>query len=126
MKLLSPAGTFLFFNGNTFADIARTFSDYLFAELPHGAGARPPPRSPIMWPVCSTESAWRRFWNPSAKRLISQSAIARALCGVQRGGSRSELIALPESLLRARSLGYEARGNWMIRDSGSGATVSIW
>jgi hypothetical protein len=25
---------FLFFNGNTFADIARTFSDYLFAELP--------------------------------------------------------------------------------------------
>ena len=27
---------FLFFNGNTFADIARTFSDYLFAELPHG------------------------------------------------------------------------------------------
>src|SRR6266498_2516017 len=24
---------FLFFNGNTFADIARTFSDYLFAEL---------------------------------------------------------------------------------------------
>jgi hypothetical protein len=27
---------FLFFNGNTFADIARTFSDYLFAELPRG------------------------------------------------------------------------------------------
>ena len=25
---------FLFFNGNTFADIGRTFSDYLFAELP--------------------------------------------------------------------------------------------
>src|SRR5258705_2515847 len=27
---------FLFSNGNTFADIARTFSDYLFAELQHG------------------------------------------------------------------------------------------
>jgi len=27
---------FLFFNGNTFADIARTFADYLFAELPPG------------------------------------------------------------------------------------------
>jgi len=25
---------FLFFNGNTFADIGRTFSDFLFAELP--------------------------------------------------------------------------------------------
>src|SRR5262245_58135613 len=25
---------FLFFNGNTFAEIARTFSDYLFAEFP--------------------------------------------------------------------------------------------
>jgi len=25
---------FLFFNGNTFAEIGRTFSDYLFAELP--------------------------------------------------------------------------------------------
>ncbi|SRR5258706_15218051 len=25
---------FLFFNGNTFADIGRTFADYLFAELP--------------------------------------------------------------------------------------------
>lgn len=28
------AAPFLFFNGNTFADIGRTFSDFLFAELP--------------------------------------------------------------------------------------------
>ena len=36
LRLCHKRAPFLFFNGNTFADIARTLSDYLFAESPHG------------------------------------------------------------------------------------------
>lgn len=54
---------FLFFNGNTFADIARTFTDFLFAELPH------------------------------SRRREATSAVAHYVAGVLDGEAMAEIIA---------------------------------
>ena len=111
---------FLFFNGNTFADIARTFSDYLFAELPHGrrreatsavahyvAGVLDKESmAQILDALCETAE----FAVGDHVRTLRGSATGIILRIQPDGrvvwrpnGSRSELIALPESLLREKN-----------------------
>jgi hypothetical protein len=110
---------FLFFNGNTFADIARTFSDYLFAELPHGR--RREATSAVAHYVAGVLD--KEFMAQILEALCEAADFAvgdrvRTLRGSATGivlrvqtdgkivwrptGSRSELIALPESLLREK------------------------
>lgn len=108
---------FLFFNGNTFADIARTLSDYLFAELPHGrrreatsavahyvAGVLDrEAMGEILESLCETADFKPgdrvRTLRGSARGIILRvQADGRVVW--RPNGSRSELIALPESLLR--------------------------
>ena len=111
---------FLFFNGNTFADIARTFTDYLFAELPHGR--RREATSAVAHYVAGVLD--REFMAQILDALCETAQFAvgdhvRTLRGSATGiilrirpdgsvvwkpnGSRSELIALPESLLREKN-----------------------
>jgi hypothetical protein len=111
---------FLFFNGNTFADIARTFSDYLFAELPHGR--RREATSAVAHYVAGVLD--REFMAQILDALCEMAQFAvgdhvRTLRGSATGiilrlqpdgrvvwrpnGSRSELVALPESLLREKN-----------------------
>jgi len=111
---------FLFFNGNTFADIARTFSDYLFAELPHAR--RREATSAVAHYVAGVLD--REFMAQILDALCETAEFAvgdhvRTLRGSATGiilrlqpdgrvvwrpnGSRSELIALPESLLREKN-----------------------
>jgi len=111
---------FLFFNGNTFADIARTFSDYLFAELPHGR--RREATSAVAHYVAGVLD--REFMAQILDALCETAEFAvgdhvRTLRGSAKGiilriqpdgrvvwrprGSRSELTALPESLVREKN-----------------------
>jgi hypothetical protein len=110
---------FLFFNGNTFADIARTFSDYLFAELPHAR--RREATSAVAHYVAGVLD--RESVQDILESLCDAAEFAvgdhvRTLRGSATGiilriqsdgrvvwlpkGSRSELIALPESLVREK------------------------
>lgn len=108
---------FLFFNGNTFADIARTFSDYLFAELPHGrrreatsvvahyvAGVLDrEPMSQILESLCESANfqpgdrvkTLRGSTHGVIKQMLTDGRVVW-----QPEGTPSELTALPESLLR--------------------------
>lgn len=107
---------FLFFNGNTFADIARTFSDYLFAELPHGrrreatsaiahyvAGVLDrESMSQIVESLCETANfqpgdrvkTLRGSTRGVIKQILDDGRVVW-----QPEGTKSELIALPESLV---------------------------
>jgi len=107
---------FLFFNGNTFADIARTFSDYLFAELPHGrrreatsaiahyvAGVLDrESMSQIVESLCETANfqpgdrvkTLRGSTRGVIKKILDDGRVVW-----QPAGTKSELIALPESLV---------------------------
>ncbi len=107
---------FLFFNGNTFADIARTFSDYLFAELPHGrrreatsvvahyvAGVLDrESMSQILESLCQAATyqpgdrvkTLRGSTHGIIKRILKDGRVVW-----QPAGTQSELTALPESLL---------------------------
>jgi hypothetical protein len=60
---------FLFFNGNTFADIGRTFSDYLFAELPSQRRRQATSAVAHFIAACSTARRWCKFWTNSAGPL---------------------------------------------------------
>jgi phosphoglucomutase len=110
---------FLFFNGNTFADIARTFADYLFAELPHGrrreatsaiahyvAGVLDrDSMAAIMESLCETAD-WKPGDRVKTLRGSTRGVIVRLLDDgrvVWRpDGTKSELMALPESLVREK------------------------
>jgi len=107
---------FLFFNGNTFADIARTFSDYLFAELPHGrrreatsaiahyvAGVLDrESMAQIVESLCETASFQPgdhvKTLRGSTRGVIKQ-ILDNGRVVWQPAGTKSELIALPESLV---------------------------
>ena len=110
---------FLFFNGNTFADIARTFSDYLFAELQHGR--RREATSAVAHYVAGVldrDSMAQILEDLCESADFQPGDRVKTLRGSTRGvilrvlpdgrvvwapqGSRSELVALPESLLREK------------------------
>ncbi|HKS36250.1 MAG TPA: hypothetical protein VJW76_03605 [Verrucomicrobiae bacterium] len=117
---------FLFFNGNTFADIARTFSDYLFAELPHGrrreatsaiahyvAGVLDgDSMGAIVESLCETAD-WKPGDRIKSLRGTTHGVIVRLLDDgrvVWRpDGTQSELIGLPESLLREKKPACDER-----------------
>lgn len=109
---------FLFFNGNSYAEIARTLTDALFAEFPRARRREAASLAGITSRACSIVSRsptvlWRlRNWR------TSMPAIGRTLQGSLRetvkrilpdgciawkpDRSNSELLALPESLLRVK------------------------
>lgn len=110
------AAPFLFFNGNTFADIGRTFSDYLFAELP--STRRRQVTSAVAHYIAGVLD--RSSMAAIVEELCRSSSLAvgdrvKTLRGSMRGiitriladgrlvvraeGSASELLCLPESLL---------------------------
>jgi len=62
LRACHRAAPFLFFNGNTFADIGRTLSDYLFSEL------------------------------PTSRRRIATSAVAHHIAGVLDGKSMEHIL----------------------------------
>ncbi len=116
LKSCHRRAPFLFFNGNTFADIARTFSDYLFAELPHVrrreavsavahyiAGVLDfESMAGIVESLCESANL-KPGDNVKTLRGSTHGVIRR----IQKdgrvvwtpAGSQSELIALPESLI---------------------------
>lgn len=109
---------FLFFNGNTFADIARTFSDYLFAELPHGrrreatsavahyvAGVLDgDDMAKVLQDLCEAADFY-----PGERVRTLRGSMTGTIISIQPDGrvvwrtdSGAELIALPEALLREK------------------------
>ncbi|MEO8350874.1 MAG: hypothetical protein ABI680_04030 [Chthoniobacteraceae bacterium] len=113
---------FLFFNGNTFADIGRTFSDYLFAELQThrrrqatsavahyiaGVLAREAMVA-IVESLCRTADFTAGMRVKTLKGSL-RGVITRVLddgrVGVRADGAAGELISLPENLLPDDSSG---------------------
>jgi len=110
------AAPFLFFNGNTFADIGRTFSDYLFAELPttrrrqatsavahYIAGVLDrEAMAAILVELCRA-AALQAGDRVKTLRGSLHGVIVRVLddgrVAVRPDGSSSEMISLPENLL---------------------------
>jgi len=110
---------FLFFNGNTFAEIARTLTDALFAEFPHGrrreaaslaahyvAGVLD--REPVIAGIVSlAESA---EFQPRDRVKTLKGSVRGTVREIlpdgrvtwQPDGHKTELTALPESLLRLK------------------------
>ena len=116
MRSCHRRAPFLFFNGNTFADIARTVADYLFADLPHHR--RRQATSAVAHYVAGvldggamaamlTELCAAADFAPGQRvktlRGSLRGVIARVLedgrMVVRADGSASELFCLPESLL---------------------------
>jgi len=113
---------FLFFNGNTFADVGRTLADIIFAELPTGrrrevmsavahyvAGVLDRESMvEIVESLCETAD-WKPGDRVKTLRGSTRGVIVRSLADgrvVWRpDGTQSELMALPESLLRERRKG---------------------
>jgi len=110
---------FLFFNGNTFAEIARTLTDALFAEFPRGrrreaaslaahyvAGVLD--REAVAGGIVSLAEAADFKPGDRAKTLKgSLQGVVKKILPDGRivwrpDGQETELIALPESLLRLR------------------------
>jgi hypothetical protein len=110
---------FLFFNGNTFADVGRTLVDVVFAELP--TSRRRELMSAIahyIAGVLDRESMVMAVDELCAAARFAPGDRVKTLRGSSRGiilrllpdgrvvwrpdGSESELMALPESLLRDR------------------------
>jgi hypothetical protein len=110
---------FLFFNGNTFAEIARTLTDALFAEFPRGrrreaaslaahyvAGVLD--RKPVVEGIVALAEAAN--FNPGDRvktlkgslRGIVRKVLPDGRIQWQPDGNDAELIALPESLLRIK------------------------
>src|SRR6185437_3642800 len=108
---------FLFFNGNTFAEIARTLTDALFAEFPHGrrreaaslaahyvAGVLD--REPFAEGIVTLAEAANFKPGDRVKTLKgSLNGVVRNILPDGRivwkpDNNDTELIALPESLLR--------------------------
>jgi hypothetical protein len=116
LRICHRRAPFLFFNGNTFADIARTFSDYLFAELPRGRRRKATSAvAHYVAGVLDRESMARILeelceaanFQPGDRvktlRGSMRGTIVRLLPDgrvVWRADSGAELTALPESLLR--------------------------
>src|SRR5262249_32815050 len=110
---------FLFFNGNTFAEIARTLTDALFAEFPRGrrreaaslaahfvAGVLD--REPVVQGICSLAEA-AEFKPGDRVRTLKGSlrGVVRKILPDGRvawkpDNDDAELMALPESLLREK------------------------
>jgi hypothetical protein len=110
---------FFFFNGNTFAEIARTLTDALFAEFPRGrrreaaslaahyvAGVLE--REPVVQGIASLAEA-AEFKPGDRVKTLRGSAQGKVRTILSDGrvvwkpdGSNTELIALPESLLRRK------------------------
>ena len=107
---------FLFFNGNTFADIARTIADYLFAELPHHrrrqatsaiahyvAGVLDGEAMSAMLTELCAAADFALGQRVKTLRGSLRGVITRVLedgrLAVRADGSGSELFCLPESLL---------------------------
>jgi hypothetical protein len=107
---------FLFFNGNTFADIGRTFSDFLFAELP--TNRRRQATSAVAHYIAGVldrdamvaivESLCRSASLQPGDRVRTlrgslRGVITRVLddgrVAVRPDGAASEMISLPENLL---------------------------
>jgi hypothetical protein len=105
-----------FFNGNTFADIGRTFSDFLFAELP--TNRRRQATSAVAHYIAGVldrdamvaivESLCRSASLQPGDRVRTlrgslRGVITRVLddgrVAVRPDGSASEMISLPENLL---------------------------
>jgi hypothetical protein len=108
---------FLFFNGNTFAEIARTLTDALFAEFPRGrrreaaslaahyvAGVLD--RDPVTSGIVSLAEAANFKRGDRVKTLkgstrgVVRKILADGRIVWQPDDSDAELTALPESLLR--------------------------
>src|ERR1035438_5747270 len=115
----SRSAPFLFFNGNTFADVARQLAAALFADLPTGrrrevtsavahyiAGVLDRESMvEIVESLCESTS-FQPGDRVKTLRGSTQGVILRLLDDGrlvwQPDGSRSELLALPESLARAQ------------------------
>lgn len=116
MRTCHRRAPFLFFNGNTFADIARTFSDYLFAELPRGrrreatsavahyvAGVLDRDSMAAMLDELCESANFQPGERVKTLRGSMCGTIVRLLPDgrvVWRADSGAELTCLPESLLR--------------------------
>ncbi len=110
---------FLFFNGNTFADIARQITAAIFADLPTGrrreissavahyvAGVLDRDSMvQVMEELCETAS-FQPGDRVKTLRGSTRGVVVRLLpdgrVAWQPDGSQSELVALPESLLKER------------------------
>ncbi len=110
---------FLFFNGNTFAEIARTFTDTLFAEFP-GARRREAAslaahyvagvmdRKPVTEGIVALAEA--ASFKPGDRVKTLKGSLHGVVCKIlddgrivwRPDGHDTELIALPESLLRRK------------------------
>ncbi len=110
---------FLFFNGNTFAEIARTLTDALFAEFPRGrrreaaslaahyvAGVID--REPVVEGIISLAEAADIKPRDRVKTLkgslrgVVREILSDGRIVWQPDGNKTELTALPESLLRVK------------------------
>jgi hypothetical protein len=110
---------FLFFNGNTFADVGRTIVDFVFADLPTGrrrevmsavahciAGVLPWEAMVEIVESLAESADWKAGDRVKTLRGSTHGVIIRLL-GDGRvvwrpDGTQSELIALPESLACGR------------------------
>jgi hypothetical protein len=110
---------FLFFNGNTFAEIARTLTDALFAEFPRGrrreaaslaahyvAGVLD--REPVVQGITALAEAANFKPGDRVKTLkgslrgVVRKILADGRIEWQPDSNEARLIALPESLLRQK------------------------
>jgi hypothetical protein len=119
LKSCHRRAPFLFFNGNTFADAGRVLTDYLFAELP--VGRRREVMSAVAHYIAGVldlqsmtgiveslcESAEFKTGDRVKTLRGSISGVILKILGDGRivwrpDGTKSELTALPESLLREK------------------------
>jgi hypothetical protein len=110
---------FLFFNGNTFAEIARTLTDALFAEFPRGrrreaaslaahyvAGVLD--REPVVEGIVALAEAADFKPGDRVKTLkgslrgVVRKVLADGRIAWRPDDHKAELVALPESLLRLK------------------------
>ncbi len=91
---------FLFFNGNSFAEIARTLTDALFAEFPHvrrRQAASLAAHYVADFKLGDRVRTLKGSLRGTVKKILPDGRIAW-----KPDNSSSELLALPESLLRAK------------------------
>ncbi|HXS68393.1 MAG TPA: hypothetical protein VN761_06085, partial [Candidatus Polarisedimenticolia bacterium] len=119
LRLFHRKAPFLFFNGNTFAEIARTLTDALFAEFPRGrrreaaslaahyvAGVLD--REPVIQGITTLAEAAdfkpgdRVKTLKSSLRGVIRKILSDGRVAWQPDGQDTELMALPESLLRLK------------------------
>lgn len=122
MRQCHRRAPFLFFNGNTFADVGRTIVDFIFADLPTGrrrevmsavahfiAGVLPWEAMVEIVESLSESSDWKLGDRVQTLRGSTRGVVVRLLedgrVVWQPDGTQSELIALPESLVREKRHG---------------------